>query len=709
MSKIFNYTDKNNPPSELELFIFPELTDLKSNEAEFQVEQFLNLNQNYNLPVLKYGKEIYKTNVVSVTPIKESVFEKSETAGVKKQRFLYYFFIRFLVNLSLMSTQDTLLVKISTYRDLKMEQVLSKSENPLIFKPSDLNQYIINLVKLESLIKKLLSSFVISTVLNQPHLVSKNKYTLYYQTYFNKTRKNAMTKHFLIQSDWLSSDSFRTTTKYEEFKIDYYKSKIEALLKDKLLLKNLIKSFFFTNPKKINRRSLRRIYKLVAKKQLFRLISKIIAKLVLRRKLLWLNIQINMVRHHTNFYLIGKDYKIYRRKIARTYISQTKKYTVNSKKGKRLNAKYIKCVEFFYNREHMRKLRKVLFKIYKINFYLRYFVNRFAKKLIRKKIKYYDSKFVVPINSRILSYNEILDKLVIGSSRIKKKIFDTIIFSYKHHLEKRFLKNLQKRRQMSLVYFIRILEKEKYYYNHRKTKFNPRLKKWLMKHVHDRLDDEFKEYFSRPRVILDKREEEIEKTYAYLPRKSVMFQRDLEARSFKKKKRIKFKIIRLTKPWIVLQSQFLKYKGSNTLSKNLLLNKLNHRLAVPERIEKIRRSCKKFYKNFLKDNSYQTFVNLISKLKTFFLFKPELKNNPKYSFLYLLTSYISPLFSGITKEREYAAQLHTFLTQYMVRVRFYRRYDFTRLIEDLRTGYVTPKIENLKYLTRFFRKTQNIL
>ena len=709
MSSILRQENKAVPPSELELLIFPELKNIIRDESELELERLSNFSNLYSLPPLKYDNEISDVNLVLLTPISESEFEKSEKAGEKKQRFLYYFFIRLLLNFSLISTQDKVLLKIVTYRDFAMEKLLAKSEDFLTFKLSNLEQYIVNLSKLESLIKTISSSFIISTVLKQPHLVNKNKYNLYYQTYFNKMKENAMTKHFLIKSDWSSGDRFRTITKYENFKIDYYKSKIDALLKDKLLFKHLIQGFFFTTPKKVNRKNLRRIYKLVARKQLFRLIARIIKKLVLRRKLLWLNIQINMVRHHTKFYLIGKDYKIYRKKIARTYISQTKKYIVNLRKQKRLNAKYIKCVEFFYDRKHMHKIRKVLSKIYKINLHLRYFVNRFASKLIQKKKRYYDSKFVVPINSKILSYNEILDQLLISKRHVKRKIFDTIIFSYKHHLEKRLLNNIQKKRQMSLEYFIRIMEKEKYYSNHRKTRFNPKLKKWLMKHVNDELNDEFREYFSRPRVILNKREDALESSYAYLPRKPLLFQRDLDSRSFRRKKFTKYNIIRLTKPWIVLQSQFFKYKGSNTISRNLLLNKLNHRLAVPERVERINRSCKRFYNNFLKDNSYQSFINLISKLKTFFLIKPELKRNPKFLFLYLLTSFVGPLFSGISEEREYANQLHTFLTHYLVRIRPYRRYDFTNLIEDLRTGYVTPKPYNLKYLARFFRKTKNII
>jgi hypothetical protein len=253
------------------------------------------------------------------------------------------------------------------------------------------------------------------------------------------------------------------------------------------------------------------------------------------------------------------------------------------------------------------------------------------------------------------------------------------------------------------------MEKEKYYSNYRKTRFNPRLKKWLMKYVNDELNAEFCEYFSRPRVILEKREEEVTSSYPYLPRKPLLFQRDLDTRSFRRKKNIKFHIIRLTKPWIVMQSQFFKYKGSNLVSRNLLLNKLNHRLAIPERIERINRSCKNFYKNLLKNNSYYSFIDLITKLKTYFLLKPKLIRNKKFIFLYLLSSMVSSLFSGITEDREYATQLHTFLTHYLVRLRRYKRFDSTRLITELKTGYVKPKPQNLRYLRRFFRKAKNII
>ncbi len=718
MSQIFRQANNNIPPSDLEILIFPELKSPVIHESESKIEGLLHLNNTYNIPLLNPDSYIinniqrFATKFITSKDASsseasqleklEAKFEELKDSGEKKQRFLYYFFIRLLWNCSIMSHYDHVILKIVNYRDFVIETSLADSENTCIFKLSDLHQYITNLKKVEYAISRILSSRKNTTYLNE-------KPALYYPIYFSKLNKNYLNKFLLVKADWANGDSFRTIAKYDAFKIDYYKTKIDALLKDKLLIKHLIQSFYFVTPNKINRRNLRGIYKIVAKNKLFKLIAKIIKKLLLRRRILWLNIRINMVRHHTALYLIGKDYKIYRKRVALTYVSQTNKYSLNKRKKKKLNAKYIKCVEFFYDRKHMCKIRRVLYKIYKINLHLRYFVHRFASKLIKKKTTLFDRRFVVPLNSKKLTYDQILDKLLVSKGNIKQRIFNNIIFSYKHRLEKTLLSNLQIRRQKSLERYIKIMEREKYYVNHRKSKFKPKLKRWLMKHVNDELNAEFCEYFSRPRVILEKREAEVEMNYPYAMSKALPFQRDLDLASFKRKKHNKFHIIKLTKPWIILQSQFFKYKGSNTVSRNLLRNKLKNRLAVPERIERITRSCKQFYTNLLKGNRYESFINLITRLKAFFLFKPELKRNQKYIFLYLLSSLIGPLYNGIYEEREYANDLHTFLTHYLIRIRPYRRYDATNLVEDLRTGYVSPKRYNLRYLTRFFKKAKNIV
>ena len=204
MSSILRQENNAVPPSDLELLIFPELKNIIRDESELELERLSNFSNIYNLPPLKFDNNVFNSDLASVTPIRvitlsEKKFNKSKKAKGKKKRFLYYFFIRLLLNFSLMSTQTQVLLKIVTYRDFDMEKLITNSKDSLIFKPSNLKSYILNLKKLESLIKKISSSFIISTILQQPHLVKKNKYNLYYQTYFNKIKANAMTKHFLIK------------------------------------------------------------------------------------------------------------------------------------------------------------------------------------------------------------------------------------------------------------------------------------------------------------------------------------------------------------------------------------------------------------------------------------------------------------------------------------------------------------------------------
>jgi len=186
------------------------------------------------------------------------------------------------------------------------------------------------------------------------------------------------------------------------------------------------------------------------------------------------------------------------------------------------------------------------------------------------------------------------------------------------------------------------MEKEKYYPKYKRTKFHFRIKKWLNKYIKQELKNEYREYYTRPRVILDKREEEIEVTYPYLPRDPLVFQRDLDAEDFKKKKLVKSKIIRLTKPWIALQSNFFKYskRGSRIVSHNLLYSKLNSKIHVPERVQRITDSCIKFYKNFFKDNSYASYNFFYDKLKFLLIYKPYLKKKKNiYNVIYIILNY----------------------------------------------------------------------
>ena len=683
MDSILKQEHINVQPSACELLIFPELQEFHSEESTVIKKSKLNNNL----------QEILENLSEINTDVEESISNS-------KQLFLYYFFSRFFYNLSLLANHKQVLVKIDLNIDFLIYTLSSESIEFL--NPVDLNKYFLNLVKFETSLIKLRRTLSLRFLTNQ----SKNSY----KNCFHTLNLNFKTKLLVTKSDWFNGDLFRKITKYARFKKTSYKAKLDTILKDKLLLKHLIQSFYFTTPKKVKKKNLKRIYKIVLKNRLFKLIGRIIKKLVLRRKLLWLNIQINIVRF-AKFFLIGKDYKIYRKRLAYSFRSQTNKYIVNISKKRRLNTKFIKCVEYLFDRKLMQKIKGVLNKIAKINLHLRYFLNRFPSKLVKYKIKLSDKHFVIPVNSKILSFDESLEHFSKGTLKHKNKILDTILFLYKHKLEKRLLLNILKKRERPLERYLKILENEKYYQKHRKTRFPKRVRRWLMKYVNESLNNEFCEYFSRPRVIFEKKETETESTYPYLPRIPLKFRRDSNAQSFRRKKRTKYRIIRLTKPLVVLQPHFFKYKGRgiNLLSKNVLRTKLGSKLAVPERIQRIRRACQKFYTNFLKDNSYTSFMNLIIKLKTLFLLKPELKNNPKYLIIYLLSSIISPVFSGISEERDYADQLNIFLSNYLIRMRLYKRYDSTKLVVCLKTGYIIPKPIKFKKLKYIYNKTRSVV
>lgn len=712
----------------IERLVFPELREFKLDgaDSESNIARLLNIDTKYALPALKkeepsileehptlakYNErivDITKLNLVITNTVADEVFNKAKDAKEKKQRFLYYFFIRLLWNFYRLSAQTGALLKISVIKDFDIEALISETEDFLLFKPSSLNKYLINLIKLESLIAYTTDKVTVSKLYTQAYLMEQS-HKLYYPIYFKKLKTNSAAKLFDIVIDWGKGDYFRKTAKYFDFKIRSYQLKLNKVLRDKVLVKHLLKSFFFLFPKRLTKknrkRKLKRILRIIKTKKLSRMVARIFKRLLDRRKLLWMNIRINMVRRGKRF-LIGKDYRIYRKKVTTSYPSQKSKLIKTLSRGFRLNAKFIKCIELAFPRKLMKRMRNVLNTIYKINVHLHYFVNRFPKKYRKSKRVYLDPRFVIPYKSKILSFEETFEILANCKKQVKQKIFDTILFKSKHKIEKHFLGHLKKRRERSFEYFVGVLEKEKYYAQHRKTKFTPVLTKWLNKYIKETINHEFPEYFSRPRVTFDKREQELEDTYPYFPRTPLLLQRDLKARSFKETKENKFYIIRLTKPRIIMQSSLLKHKSSYSMSNNLLRLKLGSKLSIPERVERIHRSCKKFYNNLLKNHTNLSFRNLFIKLKAYFLMNPELKTNPKYVFLYLLTIYISPLFNGINEEREYAKQLQVFLNNYLVRIRIYHRYDTTRLFTRLKQGYVRPDIDNLYYLLRFYNKAR---
>lgn len=286
----------------------------------------------------------------------------------------------------------------------------------------------------------------------------------------------------------------------------------------------------------------------------------------------------------------------------------------------------------------------------------------------------------------------------------------SILLIRKHQVEKRLLKNLQKKREKPLEKYIQIMEREKYYPKHRRTQIPLRIKKWLMKHVYDDMELEFKESYSRPRVIIEKREEIVEESYPYLPRDPLRFQRDVERDQFKKTKPLKFRIIKLTRPKVILQSKYFNYyKTGKTLSKNLLRTKLNSRVNVPQRVQRILIFCESFYKNLLKGNTYKHFLSLINKFKILYLYKPHLKNKLSTFIGFLLLLIVSPIFRGISEERDYAHHLKVFLNNYLVRLRLFKRYDLANSFNTVNDGYLLPTEENLDFYKKIVVKARKIM
>lgn len=561
-----------------------------------------------------YNSSTYKS-VYMVTKTLPKMDEEKKSIGRSRKnkikKFLFFLISRLFVNISLSQIKTTKQFQIILIKD---PQKNFYSYNSFISVLDSLND-------LEKIITKVLTTNTISKVLNYNPEIPFNIAD------FEYVQNNSDDKYSFITQEIIKLyDLFEKTNYQHEIKDKKEKEKLDSLLKDKDLIKNFFKAFILNRPKFKKRRTIKKFYKVIRRGEIIRLISFVIRKLVRRRRYLWRHVNIILNRDN-KLILIGKDYKIYKKKIARTYISQESKYFVNFRKKKRLNAKYIKCVELLFKKPFLKEFKRFFKYIIHINKMLYYFMNRFPSLLNRYSSQLSDKKFAIPLKGKIRSFKEIMSRFLSVNKKGKNKLMLSILLMRKHQVEKHLLKSLRKKKEKPLEKFIKIMEREKYYPKHRRTQIPLRIKKWLMKHVYDDMALEFRESYSRPRVIIEKREELVESTYPYLPRDPLRFQRDVERDQFKRNKPLKFRIIKLTRPKVILQSNYFNYyKTGKYISKNLLKTKLNSKVHLPERIQRILRGCQFFYKNLLKGNSYQHFLTLIKKFKLLYLYKPQLKN-----------------------------------------------------------------------------------
>jgi len=149
-----------------------------------------------------------------------------------------------------------------------------------------------------------------------------------YPDYFNKVDINYFNKWNANRQEWINSDIIRQTTNYfTEFKPIQAKSKMDALLKDKLLIKNIFYCITFNNRKLIKRSTVKNIRRAINKNKVLNLVRIILQRLLFRRILLWKDIT-RAIKKNLKFYLIGKNFKVYKKKIARTYVTQIKPYSL---------------------------------------------------------------------------------------------------------------------------------------------------------------------------------------------------------------------------------------------------------------------------------------------------------------------------------------------------------------------------------------------
>lgn len=661
------------------------------------IDRFIGYNLSTNKSVYMVTKEIVTKEIatknLSIAIKKKKNSIKAENKKKRFKRFLLFIISRLFVNISFSQIKTTNQIQIYIIQ-YNYRTTIKIKYKPFI---SVLNC----LIQLEKVVTQVLTNTTILTVSKYNPEEEFNIADFDYVNY------NSHVKYDSILHKVVNLDNFFKTINYqEEVKEKKEKTKFDSLLKDKELMRNFLKGFILNRPQLKKKRTLNLISKIIRRGKIIRLISFVIRKLARRRRYLWRHVDIILNRNN-KLILIGKDYKIYKKKIGKTYISQESKYFINRYKKKRLNVKHIKCVELIFKKPFLKEFKRFFKYILYVNKILHYFLNRFHTILYRYSAQLSDKKFTIPLRGKISSFTDIMSRFLSVNYKGKKDIMLSILLMRKHIVEKQLLKSLQKKKERSLEKYIRIMEREKYYPKHRRTQIPLRIKRWLMKHVYDDMDIEFKEYYSRPRVILEKREELVSATYPYLPRKPLKFQRDIDRAQFKRFKPIKYRIIRLTRPKVILQTKnFNYYKTGKYLSKNLVRTKLNSKVHVLERVRRILSACKSFYKNLLKGNSYQHYLNLIKKFKILYLYKPHLTINKFIVYILLLS--VSPIFRGIWEERDYAHQLKVFLNNYLVKLRIYKRYDAANSFYGVNDGYVLPEEENLEFFNKIFSHAPKI-
>lgn len=680
------------------------------NNFELQIDSIERSSNNFELQIdnierfMGYDSSKYKARYMVTKPLpkldEKNIEERRLKLENKKKRFkqfLLFITSRLFVNTSFSQIKTTNQVQIILSKEKVAQEFFFKIKyRPFIPVLKSINE-------IEKVVSQVLATNSISRVLNfsyeQPFSIED-----FDQVQENYNEKN----HDLVGEAKTIDNLFKRINYQKDIKDQLKLKKLDFLLKDKDLIKNFFKAFILNRPQLKKRRTVKKILQNIQRGNLHKLISFVIKKLIKRRKYLWKHINIIMPR--VNFILIGKDYKIYKKKLSRTFISQVNKYSIKKSKKKRLNAKYIKCVELIFPKSFLIEFRRFFKYILHINKMLYYFFNKFYSLLFKYSPKLYDKNFVISFRGKIRSFNEVMSRFLSVNNKGKKKLMLSILLMRKHQVEKRLLKNLRQKRELPLERYIKIMEREKYYPKHRRTKLPLRIQKWLMKHVYDDMALEFKESYSRPRVIVEKREEIVETTYPYLPRDPLRFQRDVERDQFKKSKPVKFQIIKITRPKVVLQSKYFNYyKTGKSISKNLLRTKLNSKVNVPQRVQRILRFCESFYKNLLKGNSYKHFLSLINKFKILYLYKPYLKNKLSTFIGFFLLLIVSPIFRGITEERDYAHQLKVFLNNYLVRLRLFKRYDLANSFNSVNDGYILPTDKNLDFYKKIIVNARKIM
>ena len=485
--------------------------------------------------------------------------------------------------------------------------------------------------------------------------------------------------------------------------------KINFIIKDNELIKTLYKAFYLYKPKFKKKKTYNRILKIIKRGKFKNLLVFVVNKLVKRRKILWKHINIIMCK--VDFFVIGKDYRVYYKQIARTFISQTIKYCFNAQQQKRLNAKYIKCVELKLDEKFRIEYRRYFNYIIYINKMIHFLYKKFYPILVQYCKKICDKRFVIPYKGKIRSFTEVMNRYLEVDNKEKERIYLAILSLRKFKTEKYLLSKLQKKREINLEPYLRILEREKYYAKHRQTEIDPKIRYWLMKHVYEDVALEYKESFTRPRVNIEKREEIVEESYPYLPRYPLKFVRDVRDEQFKRSKPTKYKIIKLTRPKIVLQPSFFQNSKRKNLiiSRNVLKTKSNTKVGIPHRIQRILHSCDVFYNKLLRKNGYKQFMRIIRQFKIKYLFDLEFRNKPSSIMSYFLFLIMNFKYNGITREREYAHHLKIFLNKYLVRLKLYKRYDLANAFHCLKTGYILPSKENLAAFKRIKGKARRIM